>query len=153
MADRHVNNIDVKRAEELNLALEALHFAFRSITAQPDAILAKQGMGRAHHRILFMLAHRGELPMSELTEILGISRQALHRPLSDLSKKGYVATRPSPEHWRVTLVDLTAAGRNLENRLSGMQREQMAEAFAAAGGKAEKAWFAIMDSLGAPLRK
>lgn len=147
-----VNIIDMKRVDALNAALELLHFGFRGIVLEPDAILAKKKMGRAHHRILFMLAHHGEQSTSALTEILGISRQALNRPLSELIDQGYVVSRTSPEYWRSTLHALTSKGIALEERLSGMQRRQIDAAFSAAGPGAERHWRAVMVALSASIR-
>jgi hypothetical protein len=38
--------------EELRQGIELLFFAYRDFTAEPDAILARYGFGRAHHRVI-----------------------------------------------------------------------------------------------------
>jgi len=155
----NVNTIDNKREEELNAALELLHFCFRAVIAEPDRILAKQGFGRAHHRILYFLAHRPGMLMTELIEVLSVSRQALHRPLGDLLRKGHLVIEPSPHNRRNNILTLTAKGMALERTISGLQRDAFQEAFSAAGPTAERHWRAIMahvaaaESAGAPRPK
>ncbi|MCP4387869.1 MAG: MarR family transcriptional regulator, partial [Gammaproteobacteria bacterium] len=38
-----------KREQELNQALESMHFGFRAMTYQPDQRLAQLGFARIHH--------------------------------------------------------------------------------------------------------
>ncbi len=136
---------------DLTWALEALHFAFRSIVAEPDRILAAQGLGRAHHRILFFIARRPGLPIAQLVATLGISRQALHRPLRELTAKGYVATTPDPANRRASLLTLSRKGTAFEAKLSGLQRQAFHDAFQQAGPAATQGWRHVMDLLGQPL--
>ncbi len=41
--------------EDLRQAIELLFFAYRDFTAEPDAILANYGFGRAHHRVIYFV--------------------------------------------------------------------------------------------------
>jgi len=38
--------------------IELLFFAYRDFTAEPDAILARYGFGRAHHRVIHFVGRR-----------------------------------------------------------------------------------------------
>ncbi|HKU96102.1 MAG TPA: helix-turn-helix domain-containing protein [Vineibacter sp.] len=145
----NVNIIDNKREAELNEALELLHFCFRAVIAEPDRILAKQGFGRAHHRILYFLAHRPGMLMTELIDVLDVSRQALHRPLGDLLRKGHLTIEPSPHNRRNNVLTLTAKGMALERTISGLQRDAFQDAFVAAGPAAERHWRTIMAHVAA----
>jgi DNA-binding MarR family transcriptional regulator len=144
---RNVKMVDLKRVGELNQALLALHFAFREVIEEPDKILAKRGLGRVHHRVLFFIAQSPGLRVGELVAALAVSKQALHQPLQQLVRAGLVAAAPSPASGRVKLLRLTPAGAALEDRLSGIQRARFAAAFAAAGITAEKGWRAVMREL------
>ncbi|TWT08644.1 MarR family winged helix-turn-helix transcriptional regulator [Reyranella sp. CPCC 100927] len=145
----NVNAIDIKRERELNEALELLHFCFRAVIAEPDRILMKQGFGRAHHRILYFLAHQPGMLMTELIDVLGVSRQALHRPLGDLLRKGHLSIEPSQHNRRNNVLTLTAKGMALERTISGLQRDAFQDAFVAAGPAAERHWRAIMAHIAA----
>ena len=131
----------------LNACLELLHFGFRNITEGPDRMLAQRGLARAHHRILYFIGRAGEISMSELLAILGISRQALHRPMKQLREQGLIAARPEPSDKRNLILSLTEEGRAFERALTEPQREMFARARAEAGDAALTGWRAIMEVL------
>lgn len=135
-------------ATELDNALELLHFAFREITLEPDKLLARRGLGRVHHRVLFMCRRNAGLSIGELVQILGVSKQALHRPVGDLSRLRLLSVTPDRTDRRTRRLALTAAGARLEERLTGMQRDAVAAAFACVGREGAAAWAAVMSMLG-----
>jgi DNA-binding MarR family transcriptional regulator len=140
--------IDHSRETQLSLALALIHFAFRKIIQEPDRLLAKRGLGRVHHRVLFFVARRPGLSVGDLLAILDVSKQSLHRPMQDLLRRGMLEAWPDPENRRVKRLHLTARGRAFEAKLSGIQRRLFARAFAAHGPAAEREWRGIMDDLG-----
>ena len=131
----------------LNGALEALHFAFRAVIAGPDADLARRGLSRVHHRILFFIAKTPDLRVNELRTTLGVTKQALHTPLRDLTERGLVAESADARDHRAKRLRLTARGRALEGRLSGAQRAMFARVFAKVGKRSERGWFDVMHAL------
>jgi DNA-binding MarR family transcriptional regulator len=133
--------------EDLDQALELLHFGFRRVVQLPDAILARRRLGRVHHRILYFVRKRGPLTHAALGEILGVSKQALHGPLRQLLAQKLVAVHPSDVDRRQRLLTLTARGRELEEKLSGIQRDLFRVAFAAAGRRGEASFRAVMQAL------
>ena len=52
------------RDEELRQAMELLFFAYRDFTAEPDAILARNGFGRAHHRAIYFIGRHPGITIS-----------------------------------------------------------------------------------------
>ena len=76
--------IDANRERELRLDVEALYFGYRAFTALPDRILAEQGLGRAHHRILYFVRREPGISIGDLLALLKVSKQARHRPLRHL---------------------------------------------------------------------
>lgn len=139
--------VDIKRRQELNEALELMHFGFRKLIEKPDQLLADRGMHRMHHRLLYFIARNEGLCVSDLQAILKISKQALHRPLSTLIKKGLVQSTPSKDDARVRNLTLTRKGKALEIRLSRMQRNQFRKVFRHGPPEAESAWRDIMRKL------
>jgi len=57
------------RDEAIRQGIELLFFAYRDFTAEPDAILAQYGFGRAHHRVVHFV---GRHPQMTVGELLGI---------------------------------------------------------------------------------
>ena len=124
-----------------------LFFAFRALTAEPDRVLAERGLSRVHHRILYFVGQAPGLRVGRLLATLGVSKQALNRPLRELLRLGLVsATAPALER-RARELRLTPEGERLERRLSAAQRRRFARAFAAAGRDAERGWREVMRRL------
>ncbi len=85
--------------------------------------------------------------MSELLHILGISRQALHRPMKQLREQGLIAARPDAADRRNLILTLTDEGRAFERALTEPQKAMFATARAEAGEEALAGWRAIMEVL------
>lgn len=124
------------REEELRQGIELLFYAYRDFTAEPDAILAEIGFGRAHHRAVYFIGRYPGITVSELLEILRITKQSLSRVLSQLVELGYVTQRPGARDRRQRLLELTDKGRALEERLTDTQRQRFAKAYRRAGAEA-----------------
>lgn len=151
----NVNKLDPSafgngRADALRTAIELMHFAYRAMIAKPDQVLAARGFTRVHHRVLYFVARSPETSVNTLLRTLGVTKQALNRPLRELVAAGLVSMERSANDARVKRLRLTAAGRRLEQRLSSLQQEQFARAFATAGASAEMGWRRAMAALAAP---
>src|SRR5947209_2256573 len=108
--------------ETVREGIELLFFAYRDFTAEPDAILAQYGFGRAHHRVVHFVGRHPQMTVGELLGILRITKQSLSRVLGQLVQEGFVMQRPGAQDRRQRLLQLTASGRELERRLSEPQR-------------------------------
>ena len=137
-----------QRDEELNRALEAMHFGFRAMTYKPDQRLAELGLTRIHHRILYFIARHPGCSVNELLAIMRISKQYLHRPLKKLIELDYIDQSADATDRRIRRLQLTASGTKLEYELSETQRRRFAEIFAEAGADAEAHWHRVMALLG-----
>lgn len=145
MADLNSSSSD--REQELNEALEALHFAFRAVVAKPDAILAERGLSRVHHRILYFIGRQPGLSVNELLATLGISKQSLNTPLRQLTELGLVESKIDTTDRRIRRLTLTPSGSCLEQQLSGDQRQRFAKVFEVVGQEGETAWRQVMHLL------
>jgi DNA-binding MarR family transcriptional regulator len=105
------------RERDLNRALEALHFAFRAVTTVPDAVLAKRGLSRVHHRILYFIAKSPGLRVNELRATIGVTKQAMNAPLRELTERRLVAESVDEADRRGKRLRLTLAGHELERIL------------------------------------
>lgn len=139
--------IEKKREMELRAAMEMLFFGYRSFTAVGDALLAKRGLGRVHHRILYFVGRDPHLSVAELLATLAVSKQALNAPLRQLVHAGFVSSQEGRHDKRVRELSLTASGRKLEAQITGAQLTQLAEVFNQAGKKSESDWRKVMQLL------
>jgi DNA-binding MarR family transcriptional regulator len=131
-----IKSVDAAAAlgeEEVRQGIELLFFAYRDFTAEPDAILADYGFGRAHHRVVHFVGRHPQMTVSDLLGILRITKQSLGRVLGQLVRQGFIVQRPGPRDRRQRLLELTDKGRELERRLSGPQRARVANAYREAG--------------------
>jgi DNA-binding MarR family transcriptional regulator len=140
-------NMVVRNAAPIDDVLELLFFGFRGVTAEPDRVLAERGLSRVHHRILYFVGRKPDITPGGLLRILGVSKQALSRPLRELLQQGLLTAAVPSSNRRTKELRLTGAGARLERRLSGSQRRRFARAFRAAGLDAERGWRDVMRLL------
>src|SRR6266566_1237953 len=117
------------REDELRQGIELLFFAYRDFTAEPDAILAQYGFGRAHHRVVHFVGRHPQMTVGELLDILRITKQSLNRVLGQLLRQEFIVQHRGVEDRRQRLLELTEKGRELERRLSEVQRARVAAAY------------------------
>jgi DNA-binding MarR family transcriptional regulator len=133
--------------EALRRGIEMLFFAYRDFTAEPDAILAEHGYGRAHHRVVYFVGRHPGMTVSDLLGVLGITKQSLSRVLGQLVRDGLVVQRAGQRDRRQRLLELTERGTDLERRLTERQRTRFARAFGAAGPEAVEGFRRVMLGL------
>ena len=135
------------REPEIRRGIELLYFGYANLTRSIDAGLAKQGLGRAHHRALYFIARQPDLTVSALLSILGITKQSLGRVLGELAERGMVETRTGERDRRQRLLRLTPAGAALEAELFEALREKMSAAYSSAGQGAVGGFWAVLEGL------
>lgn len=135
------------RDDELNLALEAIHFGYRALIARPDERLAEISYSRVHHRVLYFIARNEGCSVNQLLELMGVSKQYLNRPLRQLTEDAYVEVNVDERDKRVKRIKLSKAGARLEFELSDDQRQRFERVFHKAGSQAEAGWRKVMSLL------
>ena len=145
MADiKSIDNPQFLRDEELRQGMELLFYAYRDFTAEPDAMLAKFGFGRAHHRVIYFVGRNPGITVSQLLSILRITKQSLSRVLGQLVREGFIVQHPGPRDRRQRLLELTPKGLEMERMLSEPQRRRIASAYKDAGPEAVEAYETVM---------
>lgn len=132
------------REEELRQGIELLFFAYRDFTAEPDALLARYGFGRAHHRVVYFVGRHPGITVSDLLGILRITKQSLSRVLSQLVREGFITQRPGERDRRQRLLELTGKGVDLERQLTEKQRTRIAAAYREAGAEAVEGYRKVL---------
>ncbi len=113
--------------------IELLFFAYRDFIKDPDSILEEYGFGRAHHRVLHFVNRHPGLKVTELLDILKITKQSLGRVLRDLVDQGFVESRHGSTDRRQRLLYITAKGMKLAHELAGLQTRRVEGALANMG--------------------
>ena len=133
--------------DQLRLGIEAMFFAYRGFTADPDRILADMSYGRAHHRALHFINGAPGTTVNNLLRILGVTKQSLNRVLRTLVDDGLVESRVGDTDKRERHLFLTDAGRALERKLSDAQRARMRDAYKAAGPDAVAGFKKVLEAM------
>ncbi|SDO00519.1 DNA-binding transcriptional regulator, MarR family [Lutimaribacter pacificus] len=133
--------------EQLRQGIEAMFFAYRGFTADPDRILADMAYGRAHHRAIHFINRAPGTTVNNLLAILGVTKQSLNRVLRTLIEDGLVESRVGNADKRERHLYLTENGRALEQRLSDAQRARMRTAFRAAGPQAVVGFRQVLEAM------
>lgn len=135
------------REEDLRQGIELLFYAYRDFTAEPDAILAKWGFGRAHHRVIYFVGRNPNITVTELLEILKITKQSLSRVLSTLVEEGFIDQRADPSDRRRKLLTLTDKGKELEHELTSTQMARFARAYRETGAEAVEGFRRVLSGI------
>ncbi len=133
--------------EQLRKGIEAMFFAYRGFTADPDRILAEQGYGRAHHRAIHFINRSPGTTVNNLLDILGVTKQSLNRVLRTLIENGLVESRVGTRDKRERNLFLTEEGAALEAQLSTAQRARMRAAYRAAGPEAVIGFRTVLEAM------
>ena len=133
--------------QDINAALEVFYYAHRAIIARPDAILAKYGLSRVHHRILYFIGRNPELSVNDLLSKLGVSKQSLNAPMRKLLELGFIVSTPDLADRRVKRLTLSDIGKKLEKKLTEDQKRRFAKAFSKIEKKGELSWLSVMKIL------
>ena len=124
-----VSEIDIPQIDQIEL----MFFAYRDFTADPDRILERLKMGRAHHRALYFINRRPGMTVAELISILSITKQSLARVLRELLDAGYICQITGDQDRRQRHLYPTQSGRKLILELSAPQSRRIATALLEGG--------------------
>ncbi len=132
----NVNTADINSARDdpQSMPLDVMglfFFAYRDFVGDADALLAHQGFGRAHHRVLYFVNLKPGMPVADLLGILKITKQSLARVLRQLIDNGYIEQKTGNSDRRQRLLHATEKGRRFFEVLSATQTSRIDAAIAA----------------------
>lgn len=133
--------------EQLRKGIEAMFFAYRGFTADPDRILATIDYGRAHHRAIHFVHRSPGTTVSNLLAILGVTKQSLNRVLRSLIDDGLIRSEKGRVDGRERHLYLTEKGLELERQLTEAQRARMRAAYRSAGPAAVAGFRQVLEAM------
>ena len=140
-----LHRASLTKLHDLDAALELMYYGWRGMTLMADQYLATLGLSRPHHRILYVVARQPDISIGALIEVLGISKQALNRPLNLLLERDLLTSRRSAEQHRSKLLRLTPEGQRVETRASEYERKVLRAAFDRVGKSGAAAWMTVIE--------
>lgn len=123
----------IPEADSLLDLIELLFFAYRDFVGDPDDILAPLGFGRAHHRVLHFVNRHPGMRVTDLLDILRITKQSLGRVLRELVDEGFVESRAGAEDRRQRLLFPTEKGEALAREFVAIQSRRIRRALQECG--------------------
>ncbi len=135
------------RDDDLRQGIELLFFAYRDFTAKADETLLQYGFGRAHHRVIYFVGRNPGTTVSDLLDILKITKQSLSRVLGQLVRQGFIIQRHGVADRRQRLLHLTDRGADLERKLTEEQRALVARAYRSAGAEAVEGFRKVLTGM------
>lgn len=119
--------------------IELFFFAYRDFVRDPDEELTAYGFGRAHHRVLHFVDRNPGLRVTELLDILKITKQSLGRVLRELVDKGFVVQREGAADRRQRLLYVTDRGDRLARELARLQTRRVSHALSKLDAREQEA--------------
>ncbi|GLK70891.1 MarR family transcriptional regulator [Ancylobacter dichloromethanicus] len=113
--------------------IELLFFAYRNFVSDPDEILHGFGFGRAHHRVLHFVNRHPGMRVTDLLDILRITKQSLGRVLRELVDQGFIDSRAGASDRRQRLLYLTPKGEELTREFVAIQSRRIQRALEESG--------------------
>ncbi|XAO71834.1 MAG: MarR family winged helix-turn-helix transcriptional regulator [Acetobacteraceae bacterium] len=135
------------REEQVRSAWEATTKAFRQLEKQSDARRMEHGIGKAHQRILILLANRPGLSVGDVQRKLVVSKQSLNRELNLLLRKRYVTCTIDGVDRRVRRLHVTDKGRELADICFEPLRQSLTAAYRQAGAQAVEGFQQVLACL------
>ena len=135
------------REAELRRGIELLFFGYGSLLARVDERLAADGLGRAHHRAMYLVARRPGITVGALIALLGVTKQSLGRTLNELAARGLIESSVGRDDRRQRLLRLTLAGTAIETALFEALRQALSAAYNAAGPAAVGGFWQVLEGL------
>ncbi|MGC6471638.1 MAG: MarR family winged helix-turn-helix transcriptional regulator [Parvibaculales bacterium] len=130
--------------KQLTEAVELMFFAYRDFVADPDRLLTERNLGRAHHRALHFIGRDPGMSVTELLNILGITKQSLSRVLRELLVDGYVTQTISQNDRRKRLLTLSDKGHEFLENLITPQHQRFQKAITETDAATLTAWRSFM---------
>jgi DNA-binding MarR family transcriptional regulator len=87
------------------------------------------------------------MTVSDLLDILKITKQSLSRVLGQLVRQGFIVQRPGATDRRQRLLSLTELGADLERKLTEEQRALVARAYRSTGADAVEGFRKVLLGL------
>ncbi|MEM7619948.1 MAG: MarR family transcriptional regulator [Pseudomonadota bacterium] len=110
-------NLSTAENEKLIASTELLFFAYRDFIADPDEILSDYGFRRSHHRVLHFVNREPGLRVTDLLDILKITKQSLAPVLKPLIDQNFIVQKAGQLDRRERRLFVTEQGKELAERL------------------------------------
>jgi DNA-binding MarR family transcriptional regulator len=111
------------RTVRVDEILADVRAAFGELRCVGSERMVKQGVSMTHLHVLSILDHHGELPMSRLADLLGVSLSNATGLVDRLEERGFVVRERDRDDRRVVHVKLSEGGRSHLNDIQILKED------------------------------
>lgn len=115
--------------DKIRLMQDILFFIHNEAISIVAPILNDYQLGLAHFRLMQFVCHYPGISVGELCSMLGITKQSLNRVLRETLELDFIQYQQTPTDRRKKILFLTEKGREIEEKIFNLQREQFVRAF------------------------
>lgn len=117
------------KEKNLKDVIELLLKAYTSSFSDSEQNLKKRSLGKAHHRLIVLIDNNPGIKVTEILNILKITKQSLNRVLQDLIQKDIINQAKAEKDKREKKIFLTENGKELSLSLFNSQKLRVLNAF------------------------
>jgi len=117
------------KEKNLKDVIELLLKAYTSSFSDSEQNLKKRSLGKAHHRLIVLIDNNPGIKVTEILNILKITKQSLNRVLQDLIQKDIITQAKAEKDKREKKIFLTEKGKELSLSLFNSQKLRVLNAF------------------------
>lgn len=112
-------------AEAIDRFVADLHDTMTAFRCAGTGRLIRSGVSMTHMQVLWLLQHQGDLPMSRLAELLGVSVSNATGLIDRMEERGLVERVRVPDDRRVVLVRIAAGGIAAMDETEAIKQDRM----------------------------
>jgi MarR family transcriptional regulator, organic hydroperoxide resistance regulator len=116
---------DDVRNRLMDAILAEVDGSLRELKCASTGRLVKSGVSMGHLHVLWQLEHHGEMSMSRIAEILGVSMSNATGLIDRMEERGLVERVRVPDDRRLVLVRPATEGLRVIDEVEGLRREGM----------------------------
>ena len=117
------------KEKNLKDVIELLLKAYTSSFSDSEQNLKRRSLGKAHHRLIVLIDNNPGIKVTEILNILKITKQSLNRVLQDLIQKDIITQAKAEKDKREKKIFLTENGKELSLSLFNSQKLRVLNAF------------------------
>ena len=117
------------KEKNLKDVIELLLRGYTSTFYDAEQTLKRNTLGKAHHRLVILIDNNPGIKVTEVLNILKITKQSLNRVLQDLIKKDLITQKKAAKDGREKEIYLSEKGTEFCNNLFNSQKNRILNAF------------------------
>lgn len=117
------------KEKNLKDVIELLLRGYTSSFSDAEQTLKRNSLGKAHHRLIVLIDNNPGIKVTEILNILKITKQSLNRVIQDLLKKKLITQKKAKKDGREKEIFISEEGEVFCNTLFNSQKTRVLNAF------------------------